>query len=114
MTATDKTGAGSYAAEIERSLGPERVARSRGWADEWVRGLIQGQMDGQKMLSESIFVFPWWLWVGTAIAILFIIVIALAGLGNVVVGALAESAWGVFTVGMSIPIARMPRRASGS
>ena len=41
----------------------------------------------------------------TAIAILFIVIIALAGLGNVVVGALAESAWGVFTVGMSIPIA---------
>ena len=41
----------------------------------------------------------------TAIAILFIIVIALAGLGNVVVGALSESAWGVFTVGASIPIA---------
>ncbi len=41
----------------------------------------------------------------TAIAILAIIVIALAGLGNVVVGALAESAWGVFTVGSSIPIA---------
>jgi len=41
----------------------------------------------------------------TALAILFIIVIALAGLGNVVVGALAESAWGVFTVGASIPIA---------
>jgi len=41
----------------------------------------------------------------TAVAILFIIVIALAGLGNVVVGALAESAWGVFTVGASIPIA---------
>jgi carbon starvation protein len=41
----------------------------------------------------------------TAIAILFIIIIALAGLGNVVVGALAESAWGVFTVGASIPIA---------
>src|SRR5215203_1938613 len=41
----------------------------------------------------------------TAIAILFIVVIALAGLGNVVVGALAESAWGVFTVGCSIPIA---------
>lgn len=43
----------------------------------------------------------------TAIAILFIVVIALAGLGNVVVGALAESAWGVFTVGASIPIALM-------
>ena len=41
----------------------------------------------------------------TAIAILFIVIIALAGLGNVVVGALAESAWGVFTVGASIPIA---------
>jgi carbon starvation protein len=41
----------------------------------------------------------------TALAILFIIVIALAGLGNVVVGALAESTWGVFTVGLSIPIA---------
>src|SRR6476661_1484218 len=41
----------------------------------------------------------------TAIAILFIVVIALAGLGNVVVSALAESASGVFTVGTSIPIA---------
>src|SRR5687767_10558794 len=41
----------------------------------------------------------------TAVAILFIIVIALAGLGNVVVAALAESAWGVFTVGCTIPIA---------
>ena len=41
----------------------------------------------------------------TTIAILFIIVVALAGLGNVVVGALAESAWGVFTVSLSIPIA---------
>ena len=41
----------------------------------------------------------------TTIAILFIVVIALAGLGNVVVGALAESAWGVFTVSSSIPIA---------
>ena len=37
MTVTNKTGAGSYAAEIERSLGAERVARSRGWAEEWVR-----------------------------------------------------------------------------
>ena len=37
MTITEETGAGSYAAEIERSLGPERVARSRGWAEEWVQ-----------------------------------------------------------------------------
>jgi carbon starvation protein len=41
----------------------------------------------------------------TAVAILCIIVVALAGLGNVVVGALAESAWGMFTVALSIPIA---------
>ena len=41
----------------------------------------------------------------TAIAILCIIIVALAGLGNVVVGALAESAWGMFTVALSIPIA---------
>ncbi len=40
-----------------------------------------------------------------ALAILFIVVIALAGLGRVVVGALAESAWGVFAIGASIPIA---------
>ncbi len=41
----------------------------------------------------------------TAVAILAIVVIALAGLGNVVVGALAESAWGTFTVLASVPIA---------
>ena len=41
----------------------------------------------------------------TGLAILFIVVVALAGLGRVVVEALAESAWGVFTIGSSIPIA---------
>jgi carbon starvation protein len=40
-----------------------------------------------------------------AIAILFIVVIALAGLGLVVVNALAESAWGTFTVAFTIPLA---------
>ena len=40
-----------------------------------------------------------------AIAILFIIVIALAGLGLAVVNALQDSAWGTFTIGMSIPLA---------
>jgi carbon starvation protein len=39
------------------------------------------------------------------IAILFIVVIALAGLGLVVVNALAESPWGMFTVGFTIPLA---------
>src|SRR2546423_6646656 len=40
-----------------------------------------------------------------AIAILFIVVIALAGLGLVVVNALSESPWGTFTVGFTIPLA---------
>ena len=39
------------------------------------------------------------------VAILFIVVIALAGLGLVVVNALAESPWGSFTVGFTIPLA---------
>ncbi|PYQ43713.1 MAG: carbon starvation protein A [Acidobacteria bacterium] len=39
------------------------------------------------------------------VAILFIVVIALAGLGIAVVNALAESPWGVFTITMTIPIA---------
>ncbi|MSO45659.1 MAG: carbon starvation protein A [Acidobacteria bacterium] len=39
------------------------------------------------------------------IAILFILVIALAGLGIAFVKALADSAWGAFTVGATIPIA---------
>jgi carbon starvation protein len=41
----------------------------------------------------------------TSLAILFIVVIALAGLGVAVVNALAESAWGVFTIAATIPIA---------
>jgi carbon starvation protein len=40
-----------------------------------------------------------------SIAILFILVAALAGLGLAVVNALAESPWGVFTIGCTIPIA---------
>jgi carbon starvation protein len=40
-----------------------------------------------------------------AVAILLIIVIALAGLGLAVVNALQESAWGTFTIAMSIPLA---------
>jgi carbon starvation protein len=40
-----------------------------------------------------------------AIAILFIVVIALAGLGLAVINALAESAWGTFTIATTIPLA---------
>jgi len=41
----------------------------------------------------------------SSIAVLFIVTIALAGLGLVVVNALAESPWGTFTIAMTIPIA---------
>lgn len=46
-------------------------------------------------------------WAGllTALAVLFVIVVALAGLGLAVVNALRESSWGVFTIGCSIPLA---------
>lgn len=40
-----------------------------------------------------------------AVAILFIIIVALAGLGFVVVNALAESSWGTFAIASTIPIA---------
>jgi len=40
-----------------------------------------------------------------SIAILLVLVIALAGLGMVVVNALAESSWGTFTIATTIPIA---------
>ncbi|MBI3261788.1 MAG: carbon starvation protein A, partial [Acidobacteria bacterium] len=40
-----------------------------------------------------------------AVAVLFILMIALAGLGIAVVNALAESAWGTFTIGVTIPLA---------
>src|SRR5918996_3157725 len=39
------------------------------------------------------------------IAILFVVVIAMAGLGLNVVNALAESAWATFTIGVTIPLA---------
>jgi len=40
-----------------------------------------------------------------SVAILVVMVVALAGLGMVVVNALAESSWGTFTIAMTIPIA---------
>jgi carbon starvation protein len=40
-----------------------------------------------------------------AAAILFVVIIALSGLGYTVVNALKDSSWGVFTIGSTIPIA---------
>jgi carbon starvation protein len=41
----------------------------------------------------------------TMVALLFILLVSLAGLGVVIVNALANSPWGVFTIGWTIPIA---------
>ena len=41
----------------------------------------------------------------TMLAVLFILLVTLAGLGIVVVNALSNSPWGVFTIAMTIPIA---------
>src|SRR5580658_5727253 len=41
----------------------------------------------------------------TMIAVLFILLVSLAGLSIVVINALANSPWGVFTIGATIPIA---------
>jgi putative ABC transport system permease protein len=44
------------------------LALARGlavWGDDWVRSLIAQQMDGEKMLSTTVFVFPVWLWAGS-------------------------------------------------
>ena len=43
--------------------------------------------------------------IAASIAILFIIIVALAGLGLAVVNALAHSPWGTFTIACTIPIA---------
>ncbi|MBX3236468.1 MAG: carbon starvation protein A [Nitrospiraceae bacterium] len=43
----------------------------------------------------------------TAVAVLFIVVVALAGLGFAVVNALHHNAWGTFTIAMTIPIGLM-------
>jgi carbon starvation protein len=43
----------------------------------------------------------------TMIAVLFILLVTLAGLGIVVMNALSNSPWGVFTIGMTAPIAIM-------
>ncbi len=46
-----------------------------------------------------------WAGVAAGICVLFVLIIALAGLGIVVVNALSESSWGAFTIAMTIPIA---------
>ena len=47
----------------------------------------------------------WVTGLATAVAVLFIVIVALAGLGLAVVNALYRNAWGTFTIAMTIPIA---------
>src|SRR4029078_10265423 len=61
------------------------------------KGKSLGEMARTEISPLSVFV--------AGVAILFIVVIALAGLGLVVVNALAESPWGTFTVGFTLPLA---------
>lgn len=46
----------------------------------------------------------WVTGMATAVAVLFIVIMALGGLGLAVVNALFHNAWGTFTIGMTIPI----------
>jgi putative ABC transport system permease protein len=34
-------------------------------ADTWVHGILKKQIEEDKMLSTTVFAFPWWLWVGS-------------------------------------------------
>ncbi|HJZ55458.1 MAG TPA: ABC transporter permease [Gemmataceae bacterium] len=36
-------------------------------ADRWVHGYIEKQIHGERLLSETVFVFPWWLWVASSL-----------------------------------------------
>ena len=67
------------------------------WASTRRRGASLGEIARREIGSVAGFT--------AAVAILFIIVIALAGVGVPFVNALSESPWGVFTIAMTIPLA---------
>jgi carbon starvation protein len=68
--------------------------------------LVASMRHGGRSLAEvaRTEIGPWAGFVAM-IAVLFILLVTLAGLGIVVVNALSNSPWGVFTIGMTIPIA---------
>ncbi|HEY3789117.1 MAG TPA: FtsX-like permease family protein, partial [Urbifossiella sp.] len=41
-------------------------------ADDWVHGVIEKQLMGERMLTTTIFIFPWWLW-GAAMSFAIIV-----------------------------------------
>jgi len=36
-------------------------------ADVWVQDIMKAQMDEEKLMSSTIFVFPWWLWISSVV-----------------------------------------------
>jgi putative ABC transport system permease protein len=44
-------------------------------ADKWVHNYIEKNIHGEKLVTESVFVFPWWLWGG---AVVFAVVLTTA------------------------------------
>jgi carbon starvation protein len=61
--------------------------------------------NGQSLPEIARAEIGWVTGLATAIAVLFIVIVALAGLGLAVVNALFLNPWGTFTIGMTIPIA---------
>ena len=61
--------------------------------------------NGQSLPEIARAEIGWVTGISTAIAVFFIIIVALAGLGLAVVNALFLNPWGTFTIGMTIPIA---------
>ena len=61
--------------------------------------------NGQSLPEIARAEIGWVTGMATAIAVFFIIIVALAGLGLAVVNALFLNPWGTFTIGMTIPIA---------
>lgn len=60
--------------------------------------------NGQSLPEIARVEIGWVTGMATAIAVLFIVIVALAGLGLAVVNALFDNAWGTFTIAMTIPI----------
>jgi len=61
--------------------------------------------NGQSLPEIARAEIGWVTGMATAIAVVFIVIVALAGLGLAVVNALFLNPWGTFTIGMTIPIA---------
>jgi putative ABC transport system permease protein len=63
---------GAFIGLLGSALG---LALARGLAipaDTWVQHIMQTQMEEEKMLSTTVFAFPWWLWFGSVAFALFV------------------------------------------